>query len=224
MIPCHSVWCLWTKWHWDSSQYFGFSCVIVIVLPLPDTFHSFTIGTIYNCSTGVLCVVLRTYEIFQCISEKELKVENLLQGRCNIQFHILNPLSYFDPRHLFHNVSVIEIATHICRTEKKCIKQAQSNLLLAQVCTVRLPRLCPHPFFHYTEHHYSLSQGILLSTATGSSQIHFESKPCCSSLMIMFYLVKMHNADHGSRNGMINRPCTHNEVVCSLLLTLIHND
>jgi len=136
----------------------------------------------------------------------------------------LNPLAYFDPRHLCHNVSVIEIATHICRTEKKCIKQVQSNLLLAQVCTVRLPRLCAHPSFHYTEHHYSLSQGMLLATAAGSSHIRLESKPCCSSLMIMFHLVKMLNADHGSRNGTINRPCTHNEVVCSLLLTLVHND
>lgn len=35
----------------------------------------------------------------------------------------------------------------------------------------------------------------------------------------------MCNEDHGSRNGTINRPCTHNKVVCSLLLlTLVHDD
>jgi len=128
----------------------------------------------------------------------------------------LHPLSYFVPRHLFHNVSVIEIAIQICRTEEKCIKQVQSNLLLAQVCTVHLPHLCPHPFFHYTEHHYSLSQGMLFAAAE-SSHLHLELKPCYSSFMMMFHLVKMLNEDHGSRNGIINRPCTHSEVVCSLL-------
>ena len=136
----------------------------------------------------------------------------------------MNPLSYFDPRHLFCNVSIIEIATQICRTEEKCIKQVQSNLLLAQVCTVPLPHLCPHLFFHYTEHHYSLSQGILLSAAAESSHLHFELKPCCSSFMTMFHLVKLHNEVHGSRNGTIDRPRTHSEVGCSLLLTLVHND
>jgi len=90
--------------------------------------------------------------------------------------------------------------------------------LLAQVCTVHLPRLFPHPFFHYTERHYSLSQGMLLSAAAEPSLLHLELKPCYSSIMILFPLVRMCNEDHESRNGTINRPCTHSEVVCSLLL------
>jgi len=34
----------------------------------------------------------------------------------------------------------------------------------------------------------------------------------------------MCNEDHGSRNGTIDRPCTYNKVVCSILLTLVHSD
>lgn len=65
---------------------------------------------------------------------------------------------------------------------------------------------------------------MLLSAAAESSHLHLELKPCCSSFMMMFQLVKMRNEDHRSRNGTIDRPCTHSEAVCSLLLILVHSD
>jgi hypothetical protein len=63
-----------------------------------------------------MCIVSQIS--FQGACEEELlKGENFLLGKCKIRFIFLDPLLYFDPKHLFHNISVIK--------EHKCILSGQ---------------------------------------------------------------------------------------------------